>query len=82
MKTTDTLTSLMSLTDEPNEHLYINIANAIINYGETALPYLKDKLKETTDNLHVERLKNLIEVIERQLIVKRLKTWSEKREYD
>ena len=43
MKTTDTLSSLMFLADEPDERLYIDIANAIINYGEVALPYLKKK---------------------------------------
>ena len=32
MKTTNTLKSLMFLTNEPDEHLYINIANAIFGY--------------------------------------------------
>ena len=82
MKTTDTLNSLMLLTDEPNEHLYINIANAIINYGESALPYLKKKLDETSDIFHIERLKILIDIIEQQCIINKLKSWSEKRDYD
>lgn len=82
MKTTDTLSSLMFLADEPDERLYIDIANAIINYGEVALPYLKKKLDETTDNFLVERLNVLVEIIERQSVVDRLKMWSREREYD
>ena len=82
MKTTDTLSSLMFLADEPDERLYIDIANAIINYGEVPLPYLKKKLDETTDNFLVERLNVLVEIIERQSVVDRLKMWSREREYD
>ena len=60
MKTTNTLKSLMFLTNEPDEHLYINIANAIFDYGEKALPLLKEKLKETSDPFHRERLESLV----------------------
>ncbi len=82
MKTTDTLHSLLFLTDDPDEHLYVNIANAIVSYGETALPYLKKKLNETTEYFHIERLKNLINIIEQQYVINKIKSWQEKREYD
>ena len=76
------LDSLIFLTDEPNEHLYINIANAIVNYGVMALPLLKKKLEETTDLSHRERIEFLIDDIERQSVVDKLNAWYEKREYD
>lgn len=82
MKTTSTLKSLMFLTNEPDEHLYINIANAIFDYGEKALPLLKEKLKETSDPFHRERLESLVYNIERQDLISKLNSWSEKRSHD
>ena len=82
MKTTDTLNSLICLTDEPDEHLYINIADAIVSFGEEALPSLKQKINNTNDLSHRQRLEQLIYNIERQGIMEKLKTWREKREHD
>ena len=76
------LNSLIFLTDEPDEHLYINIAAAITNCGEEALPALKKKLDETTDQYHRERLESLVESIEQQSVINRLNSWKENREYD
>lgn len=88
MKTTSTqssltkLKSLIFLTDEPDEHLYINIAEAIVAYGETALPFLKKKIKETMESGHRERLEFLVKDIERQSVINKLISWRNKREYD
>lgn len=82
MKTTSTLDALMFLTEEPDEHLFINIAEAIVSYGEKALPSLKEKLQKSNDGLHHQRLETLIDIIERKNIIEKLKTWREKREYD
>lgn len=89
MKTTNatfhlpsSLKSLVYLADEPDEHLYINIANAILCYGEMALPLLKKKMDETADIFLRERLKNLIEDIEWKSVVNKLNQWKEKRQYD
>ena len=79
---TKTLSSLLFLTDEPDEHLYINIADAILAYGEAAIPFLKMKIGETSDVFQRNRLKSLIYIIERRSIVEKLKLWREKREYD
>lgn len=82
MKTTNTLDSLMFLTNEPDEHLYVNIANAIFSYGEKALPLLKDKLNEDLDICHRERLEHLINAIEYQSVMNKLESWRQNREYD
>lgn len=82
MKTTNTLSSLMVLTDEPDENLYISVVNAILAYGNEALPSLKEMLKNTLDSFHRERIESLIYNIEQQDIISKLNTWSEKREYD
>ena len=74
--------SLLFLTDEPDEHLYINIANAIVAYGEQVLPLLIEKRNKTTDAFHRERLGHLINVIQRQNVVDQLNTWHDKRESD
>ena len=76
------LESLLFLLDEPDEHLYINIANAIVSCGEVALPLLKNKLGQTTDSYLKERLESLIDVVERQCVVDKLNSWHDKREYD
>ena len=74
--------SLIFLVDEPDEHLYINIANAIVACGDAALPLLKEKLDQTTEPYVQERLKYLIDTIERQDVVNKLNSWHDKREYD
>ena len=53
--------SLLFLTDEPDEHLYINIANAIVAYGRQTLPLLKEKLGQTTDSYLKERIESFEE---------------------
>ena len=82
MKTTNTLDSLVFLTNEPDEYLYLNIANAILEYGNEALPLLNKKLKCSTDLYQKERLKSLIYNIERQDVISKLNSWSDNREYD
>ena len=74
--------SLIFLLDEPDEHLYINIANAIVACGEQALPLLKEKLNQTTDSFLKERIEYLIDVVERHVVIDRLNLWHDKREYD
>lgn len=82
MKTANTLDALMSLTDEPDEHLFINIAEAIISYGENALPSLKEKLENSSDSTLHQRLESLIDIIEHRNIMEKLRVWRDKREYD
>ena len=74
--------SLMFLVDEPDEHLYINIANAILSCGDVALPLLKEKLAQTAEPYVKERLESLIDTIERQDVMNSLNLWHDKREYD
>ena len=74
--------SLIFLLDEPDEHLYINIANAIVACGEQALPLLKEKLNQTTDSFLKERIEYLIDVVERHVVIDKLNLWHDKREYD
>ena len=74
--------SLIFLLDEPDEHLYINIANAIVACGSQALPLLIEKLEQTTDSFLKERLECLVNTIERQDVVDKLNAWHDKRETD
>lgn len=88
MKTADTpissstLKSLIFLTDEPDERLFVNIANAIVACGEKALPSLKEKLDNIADPSQMSRLENLIDIIERRSVMDKLDLWRNKREYD
>ena len=82
MKTAKTLDALLFLTEEPDEHLFINIAEAIVSYGEKALPSLKERLEKSSDGLHHQRLETLIDIIERKNIIEKLKLWRNKREHD
>lgn len=82
MKTANTLDSLMFLTEEKDEHLFINIANAIVSYGEKALPSLKEKLEKSDDIFLQHRLEALIDTIEHKNIINKLNSWRKKREYD
>ena len=71
MKTAKTLDALLFLSEEPDEHLFINIAEAIVSYGEKALPSLKERLEKSSNGLHHQRLvvkmKDELEKIKEQL---------------
>lgn len=88
MKTTDstishsTLETLMFLSDEPDNSLFDIIAEAIISYGENALPFLRKKIELTEDSFCHERLESLVCIIERRDVEEKLRVWREKREYD
>lgn len=82
MKATDTLDTLLFLADEPDDNLYDYITKAILSYGEKALPSLHSKLHESDDVVLRRRLKSMIEIIERQDVIDKLKLWKQKREYD
>ena len=82
MKTTKTLDALMSLTDEPDEHLFINIAEAIVSYGEQAMPSLQEKLEHTHDIILQHRLESMIDSIERNCLSQKLKMWRDKQVHD
>ena len=49
MKTTNTLDSLVFLTNEPDEYLYLNIANAILEYGNEEFTAGVDKVLHMID---------------------------------
>lgn len=82
VKTTNTLDSLILLTDETDEDLYGYIADAIVSHGNDALPSLKKKLSMCKEAFQRERVESLIYLIEHNDVVNKLREWHGNRQYD
>lgn len=76
------LESLMFLINEPDEHLYNNIADAIVSYGNEALSPLKKKLSMSNDISQQERIESLIYLIEHNDVINKLRLWHRHRQHD
>lgn len=76
------LDSLIFLTDEPDEHLYNNIADAIVLYGNDAIPSLRKKMSVSNDIFQQERISYLIYLIEHNDVINKLRLWHSSRQHD
>lgn len=76
------LDSLIFLTDEPDEHLYNNIADAIVSYGNDAIPSLRKKMSVSNDIFQQERISYLIYLIEHNDVINKLRLWHSSRQHD
>lgn len=76
------LDSLIFLTDEPDEHLYNNIADAIVSYGNEAIPSLRKKMSVSNDIFQQERISYLIYLIEHNDVINKLRLWHSSRQHD
>lgn len=75
MKTTNTssIKALIHLLDNPSDLIFNQIRSTIIKLGAEIIPHLQSALKNSTNQLEVKRIKELLETLKLQQLQKRLK---------
>jgi len=69
------LKALISLTDEPDEHIYNEITEKILFFGTDAIPLLEETWENTFDPIAQQRILNIIHIIQYEKIAKELAHW-------
>lgn len=71
------LKALISLADEPDRKIFLEISDKILSYGIESLPILKETWENCLDNDFRERLLKLIHKISFKNICEGIKNWKE-----
>jgi len=69
------LKALISLTDEPDERIFIEITDKILLYGSEAIPMLEDRWENSFDPIAQQRILNIIHKIQFGTIEAELNHW-------
>ena len=69
------LQSLVSLLDDPDEEVFENVFNRLVEYGPAVIPSLENEWMHNLDEMVQERLENLIHTIQFDYVKSELKTW-------
>lgn len=69
------LSALLKLIDEPDDTLWVDIKEKILEMGEESLPKLKDTRENSFTPLIQNRLNDLIESLNFQKAVREIKAW-------
>jgi len=67
--------ALISLTDEPDEHIFEEIAAKIFSYGANAVPFLEERWENSFDPAMQQRILNIIHKIQYDSITEELGNW-------
>ena len=69
------LKALVSLLDEPDERIYIDIRNKILDFGPDVLPILEATWDNTFNTEVQERIENIMHVIQFDKVYEELSDW-------
>ncbi len=69
------LKALISLTDEPDERIFSELAEKILSYGTKAVPFLEEKWENSFDTLMQQRILNIIHKLQFNKINTELEQW-------
>jgi regulator of sirC expression with transglutaminase-like and TPR domain len=67
--------ALISLTDEPDDRIFAEIAEKIFSYGTTALPFLEEHWENSFDSVMQQRILDIIHKIQFENVSAELKKW-------
>jgi regulator of sirC expression with transglutaminase-like and TPR domain len=67
--------ALISLTDEPDDRVFSEIAEKIFSYGTTALPFLEEHWENSFDPVMQQRILEIIHKIQFENVFSELKHW-------
>ena len=70
------LKALISLTDEPDENIFIEITDKILLYGTAAIPLLEDRWENCFDTIAQQRILNIIHKIQYDSTKIELNNWA------
>ncbi|MFP4470871.1 MAG: transglutaminase-like domain-containing protein [Bacteroidales bacterium] len=69
------LEALISLLDEPDNHIFVQVRDKIFSYGTDAIPVLEDAWDQSTDNRIQQRIEGIIHNIQFENVYEQLKGW-------
>jgi len=67
--------ALISLTDEPDDRIFAEIAEKIFSYGSTAIPYLEERWENSFDTEMQHRILEIIHKIQFETVTTQLNNW-------
>jgi regulator of sirC expression with transglutaminase-like and TPR domain len=67
--------SLISLLDDPDEFIYENVFNKIVEFGPQIIPFLEQEWEHNIDELVQLRLENIVHTLQFYEVKANLKTW-------
>jgi len=67
---------LISLLDDPDEHIYNNIKDKLLSIGHEVIPVLENAWENSFDTLIQSRIENIIHKIQFDEIARKLKEWA------
>ncbi|MGD0712217.1 MAG: transglutaminase-like domain-containing protein [Bacteroidales bacterium] len=67
--------ALISLTDEPDERIFEEIADKIFSFGANAVPFLEERWENSFDPSMQQRILNIIHKIQYDIITNELGNW-------
>ena len=69
------LDALVSLMDEPNEEMFVEIRQKVLSYGKLALPLLEEAWVNTMGEDDSDRIEGVIDEIQQNGLVDEFKSW-------
>ena len=76
------LNALISLLDEPNEHMFGQIKKQLLGYGYDAIPHLENAWDNSFQPQIQERIEDIIHGIQQVDLRKNLESWKKEGQYD
>ncbi|MEI6822416.1 MAG: transglutaminase-like domain-containing protein [Bacteroidota bacterium] len=82
LKKNSELKALVSLLDEPDERIYLDIRNKLLDFGPDVLPVLESTWENTFNEEVQERIESIMHVIQFDKIYEDLSDWVKKDEHN
>lgn len=76
------LSALISLLDEPNEDVFVQIREKLVYYGMDAIPILETAWDNSFDNLIQDRIEQIIHNIQQNQLLAEIREWSKSYHFD
>lgn len=70
------LKALISLLDDPDDNIYLEIKNKIISYGDDVIPHLENAWETSFNQLLQQRIENIIHFLQFSSIKNSLELWN------
>lgn len=80
MNTEPKITALIKLLDDPDDKIFEQISEEILNLGSAAIPFLENAWENSFNAILQRRIEQLLHQIQFQLIVKGIQEWGKSEE--
>lgn len=77
MSTSKELIALLNLIEDPDEEVYQTVSNRLLSLGGVIIPQLEEYKQQVIDQVHAEKIDDIIEQLEISSLEKGLLEWKE-----